>query len=158
MLESSSRPIYLCARSYLFYSNFAIALLLALTGCANVNAQYSPAKPHHTADGFKNNYIGAIDKSFGELIRWQRERYAAGLPKPPELPTPSQKPDIAALQAYASKSGQAPAITWIGHASMLVQAGGLTVLTDPIFSERASSVQLVQSVRSRQAWRWPIYR
>ena len=34
-----------------------------------------------------------------------------------------------------------PAITWIGHATMLVQANGLNVLTDPIFSERASPVQ-----------------
>ena len=34
-----------------------------------------------------------------------------------------------------------PAVTWIGHATMLVQASGLTVLTDPIFSKRASPVQ-----------------
>ena len=151
MIESSSSPIHLRARSYFFNSNFVIALLtallLALTGCASVNAQYSPAKPHHTAEGFKNNYIGPINKSFGELIRWQRERHAAGLPKPPALPTPSQQPDIAALQAYSGKPGQAPAITWIGHASMLVQSGGLNVLTDPIFSSRASPISLIGPVR-----------
>ena len=31
-----------------------------------------------------------------------------------------------------------PAVTWIGHASTLVQVGGSNVLTDPMFSERAS--------------------
>ena len=31
-----------------------------------------------------------------------------------------------------------PAVTWIGHASTLVQAGGANILTDPMFSERAS--------------------
>ncbi len=31
--------------------------------------------------------------------------------------------------------------TWIGHATFLIQIGGLNVLTDPIWSERASPVQ-----------------
>jgi N-acyl-phosphatidylethanolamine-hydrolysing phospholipase D len=31
-----------------------------------------------------------------------------------------------------------PSITWIGHATMLVRMDGVTFLTDPIFSERAS--------------------
>jgi N-acyl-phosphatidylethanolamine-hydrolysing phospholipase D len=31
-----------------------------------------------------------------------------------------------------------PAVTWIGHATVLGQLAGLTLLTDPIFSQRAS--------------------
>jgi N-acyl-phosphatidylethanolamine-hydrolysing phospholipase D len=31
-----------------------------------------------------------------------------------------------------------PGVTWIGHSTMLVRMSGLTFLTDPIFSERAS--------------------
>jgi N-acyl-phosphatidylethanolamine-hydrolysing phospholipase D len=34
-----------------------------------------------------------------------------------------------------------PSITWIGHATFLVRMDGVTFLTDPIFSERASPVQ-----------------
>ena len=33
-----------------------------------------------------------------------------------------------------------PSVTWIGHATALVQLGGITLLTDPVFSERASPV------------------
>jgi N-acyl-phosphatidylethanolamine-hydrolysing phospholipase D len=33
------------------------------------------------------------------------------------------------------------AATWIGHSTVLLQIGGLNVLTDPVFSERASPVQ-----------------
>ncbi|UCH11415.1 MAG: MBL fold metallo-hydrolase [Fidelibacterota bacterium] len=32
-------------------------------------------------------------------------------------------------------------VTWIGHATCLVQMNGLNILTDPIFSDRASPVQ-----------------
>src|SRR5262245_41035070 len=31
-----------------------------------------------------------------------------------------------------------PSVTWIGHSTMLVRMDGVTFLTDPIFSERAS--------------------
>ena len=32
---------------------------------------------------------------------------------------------------------------WLGHATVLVQLDGLTLLTDPIFSERCSPVQFL---------------
>jgi N-acyl-phosphatidylethanolamine-hydrolysing phospholipase D len=119
----------------------AAALLLALLlGCSSVNRYADPARPHRTAAGFKNNYIASVSKGWGDLVRWQLERRQQGLPKPPQQPTPMQAPDLAAVQAYGPASGRPPAITWIGHASMLVQAGGLHVLTDPVFSDRASPV------------------
>jgi N-acyl-phosphatidylethanolamine-hydrolysing phospholipase D len=37
-------------------------------------------------------------------------------------------------------NGQHPTITWIGHATFLVQLDGVNVLTDPIWSDRASPV------------------
>ncbi len=121
--------------------------LLLLAGCAAVNPYYNPAKAHHTPEGFRNNYFGSIDKTFGELIRWQIERRQQDLPKPPARAMPSQSPDLASIRS--STSLRAPAITWIGHASMLVQAGGLNVLTDPIFSERASPLQFLGPRRAQ---------
>ncbi|HEX8444096.1 MAG TPA: MBL fold metallo-hydrolase [Allosphingosinicella sp.] len=39
--------------------------------------------------------------------------------------------------------------TWIGHSTVLVQAGGLNILTDPIWSERASPFQWIGPQRAR---------
>jgi N-acyl-phosphatidylethanolamine-hydrolysing phospholipase D len=36
-----------------------------------------------------------------------------------------------------------PSITWIGHSTMLVRMDGVTFLTDPMFSERASPVSFL---------------
>ena len=40
-------------------------------------------------------------------------------------------------------------VTWIGHATMLVQADGLNILTDPIWSDRAGPFNLVGPRRVR---------
>jgi N-acyl-phosphatidylethanolamine-hydrolysing phospholipase D len=132
-------------RACIFFSS----LLFLAGGCTAVNPYYDPAKPHHTREGFKNNYITSANKSFGELMRWQWAKRTQGLPPPPAAPIPAQAPDMAAIRAYApafaapGAASPRPAITWVGHASMLVQAGGLNVLTDPVFSRRASPVQFV---------------
>lgn len=40
-------------------------------------------------------------------------------------------------------------VTWIGHATVLVEAGGVNILTDPIWSERASPFSFVGPKRAR---------
>ncbi len=131
--------------SYLFRSALILAggtaAALFLTGCNSVNPCYDPAKPHHTAQGFKNNYSAAVTKTLGDLARWQYERTRDGLPKPPQTPTATTSPEVAFIQANSTPSVMQPAMTWVGHATMLMQADGLNVLTDPVFSERASPVQ-----------------
>ncbi|SNS68351.1 L-ascorbate metabolism protein UlaG, beta-lactamase superfamily [Noviherbaspirillum humi] len=112
----------------------AAAVALAGFGCATRNPYFDPAKPHHTETGFRNNYMqGPIGGSF---LTWQWERLTEGLPKPPAngYRFPLDKPDIAWLKANRSET----TLTWIGHASTLLQLNGVNVLTDPIFSERAS--------------------
>jgi N-acyl-phosphatidylethanolamine-hydrolysing phospholipase D len=39
--------------------------------------------------------------------------------------------------------------TWVGHSTFLVQLEGLTLLTDPVFSERCSPVQFLGPRRVR---------
>ena len=53
----------------------------------------------------------------------------------------NEPPPVRALDAAALATPPAGVrITWIGHATMLLQLPGLTVLTDPMFSHRASPV------------------
>lgn len=114
------------------------ALLALLGGCVGVqnNPYYDSSKPHHTPEGFRNP---DPDVRMGQgFLRWQWERRLSQLPRPPD---PSHRewraePDLALLHAPAGN----PSITWIGHATVLVRQGGLNVLTDPHFSERASPV------------------
>ncbi len=105
---------------------------------------------HHTPTGFQNNYTDAVPGSARDLVRWQWNARHHRLPPPPQTPTPVVAPDLAWIHANA-RAGAAmqPAITWIGHASMLVQANGLNVLTDPVFSERASPVQFAGPQRAQ---------
>ena len=83
---------------------------------------------HHTAEGFRNRDGSTIDKSQWEVWRWQLSRRDPPRPQPP---LPVVAPDLQAPE---------PSITWIGHSTVLARLGGLAVLTDPQFSERASPV------------------
>lgn len=96
---------------------------------------------HHRPDGFQNNYIEFEPKGLGDLLRWRWGAFRNDLPPAPRFPTPKITPDLTFIQSNAL-AGEAmqPAITWIGHATMLAQLGGLTLLTDPVFSERVSPV------------------
>lgn len=112
----------------------ALVLAAACAGCANVNSYHDPSRPHHTREGFRNNYFaGPVGSGF---LRWQWERWRDGLPKPPAngYAFPIERSDVEWLKQNRDEA----TATWIGHATVLLQVGGLNILTDPIFSERAS--------------------
>jgi L-ascorbate metabolism protein UlaG (beta-lactamase superfamily) len=113
-----------------------VALCIAglfLCSACHGNPNYSPMKSHHTPDGFRNNYPHPEKQSFW---KWQWERWTKGVPENPKegYGFPLQKPDAAWLAANRTE----PTLTWIGHASFLLQVGGVNVLTDPHLTERAS--------------------
>lgn len=93
--------------------------------------------PHHRSNGFQNNYLEFEPKSLAEVLRWRFQAMRAGLPRPPATPIPQVAPDLAFVHGNAGPDQQ-PAVTWIGHATVLAQLGGISLLTDPIFAERAS--------------------
>ena len=114
-----------------------IALLLSVACSSTPHADADPGRPHHTSEGYKNNYFNG--EMVGSLIKWQWQRLLDGLPKPPAggYQFPLEKPDLNWLQHNHSEA----TATWIGHATVLLQIDGVNILTDPIFSERASPVQ-----------------
>lgn len=84
-------------------------------------------------DGSQNN------KTLFDVLRWKLDR--GEVPRirvdpARDQPAPRVENDGSALLG-AGRSG----LTWIGHASFLVQLGGLSILTDPILSERIFAVR-----------------
>ena len=124
----------------------ALALFASVAATAGRSAEVAePAVPrHHRAGGYQNNYLEFSPPGVAALLRWRFDALREGLPKPALNPTPVQAPDLAFIHANAH-AGMAmqPAVTWIGHATTLAQLGGLNVLTDPIFSARASPLGFI---------------
>jgi N-acyl-phosphatidylethanolamine-hydrolysing phospholipase D len=126
---------------FLIFVRAAVSATLAFvmaSACSTPATAPAADKPHHTQDGFKNNY--PHEDIGGQFLKWQWERLSITTTREPEAGwasvIPSVKPELAYLQNNRSQRS----ITWLGHASVLLQAGGLNVVTDPIFSERASPV------------------
>ena len=104
--------------------------------------------PHHRDGGFQNNDGDFTGKSLADVIRWRWNATRLGLPPPPREPIPTCAADLAFLHANAG-AVQQPAVTWIGHATVLAQLGGLNLLTDPIFSTRASPLAFAGPKRAQ---------
>lgn len=95
-----------------------------------------PERPHHTSSGFRNH--PAVERpGFLDFLKWRWERPGYSLEGALAASPPAVPPDLALLNGNHG----ANTVTWIGHATLLVQLGGLNILTDPQFSERASPVQ-----------------
>lgn len=71
------------------------------------------------------------DKSFLDLLRWQTSRAPAVWP---------ETVAVVPAKPAARVEGTDIVVTMVGHATVLVQTRGLNILTDPIWSERASPV------------------
>jgi len=104
--------------------------------------------PHHRDGGFQNNYGDFEPKTLGQVLRWRWQAGRQGLPRPPREPIPTTAPDLGFVHANRG-AAQQPAVTWVGHATVLAQLGGLSLLTDPIFSERASPLGFIGPRRAQ---------
>ena len=133
---------------------------LALAACAvarHAGHGYDPARPWHTPQGFLNTTGVTVAKPFSDLLRWRWNALREGLPHPAQAATPAVAPETARLEANtdpvrrvgAQARPPLPSATWIGHATVLVQSGGLNVLTDPVFGERASPVGFLGPKRAQ---------
>jgi hypothetical protein len=110
-----------------------LAVFLASLAAAPMVLAESPRLPrpaHHLARGFRNldpsyDYT-VLGRTVGLLRRALQTEPDRGLPLT-RVPN-----DGAALRA----NGIRPTVTWIGHATLLVQLDGVNILTDPAWSEQ----------------------
>ena len=77
---------------------------------------------------YKNTNGVASEKSFADMLKWIRSDIEPEISKI-ELSSEWQKLNLSQDDNYA---------VWIGHSTFLIKKNGVTILTDPIFSERAS--------------------
>lgn len=77
-------------------------------------------------------------RGFADLVRWLRTRQPGPWPKWIE-----SSPGIAPPERVPREDDPADALrlTFVGHMTFLLQWQGLNILTDPIWSERASPLQ-----------------
>jgi len=92
------------------------------------NPYYSgPPGNHFDGLRFFNPDHPDTDRSLREVLRWKLKGTAARWPR-----------SLHVRQAVPVASVEGLRATIVGHASVLIQAGGLNVLTDPVWSQRAS--------------------
>ncbi|MDJ0850017.1 MAG: MBL fold metallo-hydrolase [Myxococcota bacterium] len=116
----------------------ALALVLAgvPTAPASEPAPLGPA--HRSADGRFTNPGGDLSHgSFGVRFPFFLRRIAGAYRDRPGAPERLPN-DGAWLRENARHS--LPTVTWVGHATLLVQMDHVTFLTDPIWSDRPSPV------------------
>jgi L-ascorbate metabolism protein UlaG (beta-lactamase superfamily) len=78
------------------------------------------------------NLDGSTPTGFGAILRWKLWDRVRGRNRssPPRAPVPVAVPDLARL-ARPPGPGEPARVTWLGHASFLVQLDGASLLVDP---------------------------
>jgi len=107
------------------------------------NPWYNASLAHHTPQGFRNTDASVHQP--GDVERWRKERKAAGLPKPP-----AEGYDAFIRQWWQPvtlNTLEEDGVWWLGHASLLLRLSGKYILTDPVFSRRASPVTFAGPTR-----------
>lgn len=126
-------------------------LAIALAACASEPAAVPGRAPHHRDGTFQNNHVEFQPRGLGALLRWKLNAWRNGLPAKPLTATPAIVPDLGFIQSNArAGAAMVPAVTWIGHATVLAQLGGLNVLTDPMFWTRASPLSFIGPARAHK--------
>ena len=107
-----------------------LALLLAvmlMTGCGN-SYYRGPVTDHFDGRTFDNPW-SPMPNRFGAFLKWRLT--ADRGPWPESVPVTPVRPPERVM-------GDELRVTHVGHATVLLQTQGLNVLTDPIWSDRAS--------------------
>jgi L-ascorbate metabolism protein UlaG (beta-lactamase superfamily) len=119
-----------------------VALLLFLAAAWWFTAPRHSGSPSDHFDGrrFRNRPVSA-HAGFRDFARWRRTRqpgsWTSWTDAPPGEPPPRQV------------EGDRLRVTYINHATVLVQTRGLNLLTDPIWSDRCSPVPFLGPRRAR---------
>lgn len=90
---------------------------------------YYRGPPSHNFDGtrFFNPGEPDTDRTLAQVLRWKLRGVAATWPA-----------QVAIAQVTPERRVDGMRVTMVGHATLLIQSAGLNILTDPVWSKRAS--------------------
>lgn len=113
----------------------ALLLLGSLAAsCAGPGGPKAGAPPHHLTHGFRNLNPAFARPGFWTRVGFFATRVWSTTFRPRSADLPRVKNDGRALRANTGD----PTVTWVGHSTLLIQLGGVNLLTDPQWSRRAS--------------------
>lgn len=97
-------------------------------------------KKHHLPNGtFRNNAdLSLMHTKASNVLKWKLHS-----PRVKRITFPNKRQNFSVLADQ-----NAEGLSWIGHATFLLRLNGLTILTDPHFSKRASPSQSVGPKRT----------
>lgn len=128
----------------LVFSVFAL-LIIGVTLAQNAAAQpvRGQSSDHFDGKRFRNLDEGG-DHGFFDLLRWQTGRLFG------KRGAWSSYKDYPAGEAPPARvDGDGLRVTFVGHATMLIQMGGVNILTDPVWSKRVSPFSFIGPKRVR---------
>jgi len=103
-------------------------------------------KPYHSGpitdhfDGTRFfNPDGAAPRGLSDLLKWQLNGQRSTWPKSVAVQPVKPAPSVADMT-----------ITMVGHATLLIQTAGINILTDPVWSDRASPLSFAGPKRVAQ--------
>ena len=100
----------------------------------------TPPSDHFDGERFFNPGVD-LDKSLGDLWRWRRTGKRTPWRKHQGI-EPARVPPAAAQRGEML-------VTLVGHSTVLIQVEGCNILTDPMFSDRASPFSFLGPQRAR---------
>jgi L-ascorbate metabolism protein UlaG (beta-lactamase superfamily) len=116
-------------------ATLAVALLLA-AGCLGVGGTVPGQPAHHRERGFANTNPAYERPGFWTRWSFFASRVWSTTFRPRHASFPVLRDGGRELNA----GGDAPRVTWVGHSTVLIQLDGVSFLTDPQWSDRASPV------------------
>jgi len=127
----TTRPVFIGA------ALVAAAALAGLAGCATRHV--GPPNEHFDGRKFRNAEPPP-DGTFWDFLRWQL--FEPGIAWPDQVSSERDSPP-------QRVEGDALRVSYVGHATVLVQVAGINILTDPVWADRASPVSFAGPKRVR---------
>jgi L-ascorbate metabolism protein UlaG (beta-lactamase superfamily) len=86
-----------------------------------------PVSDHFDGERFFNPGQPRTDRTFGDVMRWRLQSRSERWPRSVSVEPARPETRVDGLR-----------VTMVGHATLLIQAAGVNILTDPVWSDRVS--------------------